>query len=451
MDHSPADRIERRRMTRRDFVWLAAAAGGAVILPPLLAGCATDPVTGRSTLVGLTEQQEVAIDREQSPHQFSADYGAVQDPALNAYVDGVVRRLAAQSHRPQMPYSARVVNANYVNAYTFPGGSMGATRGILLEVQNEDELAALLGHETGHVNARHAAEQAGRQMVAGLTLALGQVALAAGDSGALLPVADLIGQIGASALLSKYSRDNEREADALGMSYMTRAGYNPDGMVRLMEMLRAQQREQPGLIETMFSSHPMSEERHQSARSAAEGTYAGQRGRALQRERYMDSTARLRHLKPAIEQQQKGEQLAGRGKLDEADVHLTQALQLAPQDYTGLVAMGKLRIAQKRFAEADNYLERATAVYPAEAQAQQLAGLTKLALKKPEAALARFDACDRALPGNPNMLFFKGVAYENMQNRRAAADQYTRFLRTGVRNEQARYAYTRLQAWGLAK
>ena len=259
--HNPlGERLLRREMTRRDFMWLTgvATAGASV---PLLSGCAVDPVTGERTLVGLSEGQEVALDREQSPHQFSNDYGAADDARLNAYVTDVGNRLAEISHRPDMPYNYRVVNANYVNAYTFPGGSMATTRGIMLEMENEAELAGLLGHEIGHVNARHTAERAGRSMLAQAAVLGATVAASTSENlGKYAGYIQLGGSVGASALLSKYSRDNEREADALGMEYMTQSGYSPEGMVDLMDMLRSQHARQPNLLETMFSSHPMRDE-----------------------------------------------------------------------------------------------------------------------------------------------------------------------------------------------
>ena len=137
-------------LTRRQFMWLTgiAAAGAA-------AGCATNPVTGSTQFMTVSEEEEIQIDRQYSPMQFSDDYGPVQDTALNAYVNGIGRALAARTHRPNMPYSFRVVNATYINAYAFPGGSIACTRGILLKLDDEAELAALLGHEIGHVNARH--------------------------------------------------------------------------------------------------------------------------------------------------------------------------------------------------------------------------------------------------------------------------------------------------------
>jgi predicted Zn-dependent protease len=345
----------------------------------------------------------------------------------------------------------RVVNANYLNAYTFPGGTMAATRGILLELQNEDELAGLLGHEIGHVNARHTSQQMGQQLAAEATIAILAGAAAASRSTAgWAPVIALGGQVGASALLASYSRDNEREADALGLEYMSRAGYNADGMVGLMDVLRRQSKEKPGLIQTMFATHPMSDERYDTARREAAAKYAASRSARLKRERYMDSTARLRAIKPAVDAEQRGQMLLAKKSVGEAETQFVEALRVAPDDYTGLVLMARTQVAQKKYADAERYVDRAVSVYPSEGQALQLAGLVKLAQKRPDVAFQRFDAYDRVLPGNPATLFFKGVALENMQNRAGAAQHYQAYLRAGARGDTATYAAQRLRDWGVA-
>ena len=162
-----ARRLQRNTLSRRDTLWLFAVAAAA----PALQGCATSPVTGQRILVGMTEGMERDVDRAQSPHQFSADLGAVQDGAVNAYVSEIGQRLQAGVQRPNMPYSYRVLNANYVNAYTFPAGAMGITRGIMVQMGDEAELAALLGHELGHVNARHAAQRQGQALLVAVAAA----------------------------------------------------------------------------------------------------------------------------------------------------------------------------------------------------------------------------------------------------------------------------------------
>jgi len=237
--------------SRRHFLWLLSmsAAGAAV-------SCATSPVTGRTQFMLVSEEEEIQMDRQAAPFQFSTDYGQIQDQSLNNYIQQVGKSLAARTHRTQMPYSFRAVNANYVNAYAFPGGSIACTRGILLALDDEAELAALLGHELGHVNARHTAQQMSKgklsnAIVGGFSVVAGAVA-----GGGLGQMAGALGSLGAGALLARYSRDNEREADALGMEYMVKAGYSPKGMVGLMEMLQSLSKSKPSAIELMFSPTP---------------------------------------------------------------------------------------------------------------------------------------------------------------------------------------------------
>jgi predicted Zn-dependent protease len=437
-------------MTRRDILWLLGLSAVSVA-PSALGGCAAHPVTGQSTLMGLSESEEVDIDRQQAPHQFSNDYGAVQDARLNAYLAQVGGSLAGRSHRPQMPYSYRVVNANYVNAYTFPGGSMAATRGILLEMDNEAELAGLLGHELGHVNSRHTAQQAGRGMVANVLVAGASIATAAAGYQGGAAIVALGGMVGSSALLASYSRDDEREADGLGIDYMTRAQYSPEGMVGLMSMLQRQSKEKPSMLATMFSTHPMSDERYATAKREAESRSAIARGYPLQRERYMDMTAPLRRLQPAIQAEQRGEDQMRRKALPQAEEQLSGALRLAPGDYTGHVLMAKCLLAQKRNGDAQSYLDKAKAIYPTEGQALHLSGLNKLALRQPAAALEEFDRYETALPGSPSTAFLKGLAQESMQNRTAAAREYQRYLRAAPQGDQANYSSQRLRAWGYLK
>jgi beta-barrel assembly-enhancing protease len=160
----PADRV----LTRRQFLRLFAMVSAAGLFQGY--GCAKDPVTGKSQLMMLSQDQEIAIDRQQSPFQFSSDFGITRDLALNQYINQVGKDLVPHVHRPDMPYNFQCVNATYINAYAFPGGSIAVTRGILLSLDNEAELAALLGHELGHVNARHTAEQVSKSQLSSLVV-----------------------------------------------------------------------------------------------------------------------------------------------------------------------------------------------------------------------------------------------------------------------------------------
>jgi beta-barrel assembly-enhancing protease len=439
-----AERVRRNRLTRRDAMWLFGAAAGA----SAVSGCARSPVSGERILVGMSEQQEREVDQQVAPHQFSQDMGAIQDEVVNRYVAGLGDRMDDRTHRPGMPYSYRVLNANYINAYTFPGGAMGVTRGIMTELGSEAELAALLGHEQGHVNARHAAQRQGQAMLA--QAAVATVAVAASDSRWGV-VGALATQVGASALLASYSRDNEREADALGQEYMVRAGYPANGMTELHGLLLREAREQPSLLETMFSSHPMSSERQATAQRLAETQYAASLSANPQRERFMDSTASLRRLKPTIDACKVGEAAMARKKLPEAQAAFEQAIARTPQDYPANLLMARVLQAQGRRGDALRYAETARTVYPREAQAPKLIGALQLENRNPAAAFQAFDAFDKLLPGDPGVLFLKGVSLEGMGQERRAAEHFAAFVRAGGEGKPAEYSVSRLKAWGYVK
>ena len=432
-------------LTRREFLWVSSISAAGLMI-----GCATNPVTGKSQLMLISEEQEIEIDRQHSPHQFSSDYGQLQDKLLNNYVHETGKKMAAMTHRAHMPYSFRGVNATYVNAYAFPGGSIAATRGILLALDNEAELAALLGHELGHVNARHTAEQMSKGV---LTNALvGGVAIAAGtQSSALGQLTSQLGMVGAGALLASYSRGNEREADALGLEYMVKSGYGATGFVGLMDMLLGMSKHKPSAIELMFATHPMSDERYQTAVTAVNKKYASKQGLPLYRDRYMDHTANLRAIQGAIEAMQKGESKMANGKLDEAESLFKAALKKAPTDYAGLVMMSKCQLAQKKYDDAKRFAEKAKKVNPNEAQAHMIAGFVKIHEKKFDSAYKDFANYDKLLPGNPNILFFKGLSLEGMNRIEASANDYYRYLQIVNQGEKAKYAYQRLVKWGYIK
>jgi len=445
MHEKPFQIIEKSRLTRRDFLWLMSMSAAGYMV-----GCATNPVTGKSQLMLISEEQEIQIDRQNSPHQFSADFGPVQDERLNNYIDRTGKAMGAKTHRPNFPYSFRAVNATYVNAYAFPGGSIAVTRGILLAIDNEAELSALLGHELGHVNARHTAQQMSKGM---LTQAVvGGVSVLAGTQGAALgSMASQLGAIGAGALLASYSRDNEREADALGMAYMVEVGYSPKGMVGLMEVLQSLSKHQPSAIELMFATHPMSEERYQTAVQTANSKYKSDLNRPLYRDRYLDNTARLRAQKGAIEELQKGQKEMGKKNFTQAETHFRRALKKAPNDYVGLVMMSADKMLQKNWVVGAQYAEMAQKAYPQEAQAYHLSGFAKIQLKNYEGAYEEFKTYERVLPGNPNTIFFRGYAQEGMKRIPEAANEYRRYLQTVQQGKYAQHAYLRLREWGYVR
>lgn len=254
-----AERLHRLGLARR---CLARAAVSCLLLATLT-GCATNPVTGRREFVLMSESQEIAMGQSYAP-QIASSMGLYDDEELTAYVESVGMPMARSSERPELPWQFRVVDDGAVNAFAVPGGFIYVTRGILAHMGSEAELASVLGHEIGHVTARHSVNQLSKQQLAGLGLGLGAIAL--GDqAGALLPAASA----GMQLFFLKYGRDHERQSDQLGLRYMTRAGYEPDEMVSMFRTLSRSSRAAGGSrIPEWLSTHPSPENREQRTAEA---------------------------------------------------------------------------------------------------------------------------------------------------------------------------------------
>ncbi len=444
--HEKISAIDPRGMTRRKFLYLSSMATAG-----LISGCAVNPVTGKNQLMLVSEEDEIQIDRQYAPIQLSSDYGNVQDASLSDYVQRTGLGMASQTHRPGMPFSFHAVNAAYINAYAFPGGTIAITRGILLKLESEAELAALIGHELGHVNARHTAQQLSKStltqaVIGGISVVAGQ-ALGQGYG----QIASQLGMVSAGALLASYSRDNEREADELGLSYSVQSGYGPDGFVELMEMLQSLSKSRPSSIELMFATHPMSEERYQTALESVQDNYQDDRNKPIYRERYMDNTFRLRRIGPAIEAIQEGEKGLLNKDYAEAEARFRKALKIAPDDYAALVMLAKCEFVQEKYAEAQALTSQAKAVYPTEAQAWHISGMSNLKTRRYEAAYADFQRYDDLLPGSAQTVFFQGYAKEGMGDRKEAAGHYYQYLEAVREGPYAQHAYRRLQEWGYVR
>ncbi|MEM9291751.1 MAG: M48 family metalloprotease [Acidobacteriota bacterium] len=205
-----------------------------ILLLPLLTstvGCATNPATGRSQVMLLSEEQERALG-EQAKTEMLALYGEYDDPELQDYVRALGHDLAAKSERPDLAWEFYLLDDPLVNAFALPGGYVFITRGILSHLDNEAELAAILGHEVGHVVARHSANQISKQQLYSAGLLIGTLMLDPEDRawGALASA-------GLQVAFLQFSRDDEREADLLGLRYIEKVGYDPRPMPDVFETL----------------------------------------------------------------------------------------------------------------------------------------------------------------------------------------------------------------------
>jgi predicted Zn-dependent protease len=236
---------------------------GVVVLVAGLSACAVNPVTGKRSLSLMSESQEIQLGTESDP-QIVAEYGLYDDPKVAAYVDEIGQKMAKLSHRPDLKWTFRVLDSPVMNAFALPGGYCYITRGILAHMNTEAELAVVMGHEIGHVTARHGADQYTRQQIAGIGLGVGSL------------LSQTIAAYGGAAqealgmMFLKYGRDDESQSDELGVEYSMKAGYDADQGVRFFEVLDRQQKEsgEEALPEWM-STHPAPEGRVTRTRELA--------------------------------------------------------------------------------------------------------------------------------------------------------------------------------------
>ncbi|HYA49299.1 MAG TPA: M48 family metallopeptidase, partial [Burkholderiales bacterium] len=225
------------------------------LLAALAAACAVNPVTGKHELSLYSEAQEIQMGK-QTDTEVAAQYGVYDDAALSKYVGSVGSALAAKSQRPSLPWRFTVLDSPVVNAFAVPGGSVYITRGILAMMNSEAELAAVLGHEIGHVNAKHSVHRMSEQTLAQVGLVAGSVV-----SKEFAKYAGLA-SAGLQVLFLKYSRDDERQADSLGVTYARAASYNPADMAVTFAALQKMGDLQGGRsLPGFLSTHPLEAER----------------------------------------------------------------------------------------------------------------------------------------------------------------------------------------------
>jgi len=229
---------------------------GAILLIAWVVSCSAcvrNPATGERQLSLISHSQEMALG-EQATQEVADTIGYYDDDSLARYVRRVGMALAQTSERPNLPWTFEVVDDPTTNAFALPGGHIFVTRGLLAHLENEAQLATVLGHEIGHVTAEHSLNQMSKQQLASVGIGLG--GLVSGSVAAL-------GQKGLSLLMLKFSRDDERQADTLGVRYALRAGYDPREMPKVFAVLeRVSKRESHGkTLPTWLETHPDPEER----------------------------------------------------------------------------------------------------------------------------------------------------------------------------------------------
>lgn len=422
------------------------------VLLTFIGGCAKNPVTGQQELSFMSEEREISTGKQYYPLMTQMNDAELQDPKLQAYVQTIGEQLASVSHRPKLPYQFNVVNSSTANAYALPGGFISVTRGLLLEMESENELAGVIGHEIAHATARHAARGEVRSILTNVLLTAGQIYLQSeGISNAGL-YSDL-GQIGAGAILASYSRDQERQSDRLGIQYMTKAGYNPQGMVELQQILLEQRKQNPGMFEQLFASHPLSEERIKNSQTLIDeldiSTDTGVPGPP---ELFQNRVANpWLPRKPAYEQMDSGVKQLQDDHPKKAEENFRQAIEIYPDEALFHTWLGRSLDEQKKHDAARKAFDQSINLHGDVFRIRLYSGINYLELDEHQKSLDDLDKANELIPDHPLVDYYRGRNREEMGNRSKAAEHYTAYLNKVNEGPRAQYAYRRLQEWGYVE
>jgi len=380
-----------------------------------MAGCSVNPVTGEKQLSLISESQELAIGAEQYvPTQQTQGGRFYIDPELNLYVRDVGRKLAQVSDRPDLPYEFVVLNNSVPNAWALPGGKIAVNRGLLTKLDDEAQLASVLGHEVVHAAARHSVQRIQQAQL--ISLGVAGLGFAVSDNewaGLVMGGAAL----GAQLALAQYSQADELESDHYGINYMKKAGYDPQAAVELQELfLELSEGRDQGFIQGLFATHPPSARRVAENRELVSKIGAGgYRGADV----YQRKLARLRELQPAYDAHDEALELASNNEYDAALGKINEAIRILPREAMFYSLRGRIYQQQKKPAQAEADFDKAVSLYPEMFEYQLRNGLNALALNKVEKARNHLTRANEVVPTSIGYLRMGDVAVK--QNRRDEA------------------------------
>ncbi|MFZ3064859.1 MAG: M48 family metalloprotease [Nitrospirota bacterium] len=420
-----------------------------VFLMIFISACAKNPVTGERELVLISEEDELSIGVKNYPITTQMNNGLFKDDELQAYVNAVGKRLGAESHRPNLPYEFNVVNASELNAFALPGGKISITRGLLINLENEDQLAGILGHEIGHATARHSAKHISRTVLTQAVLVSIEAVLAAKDI-KNRELYSLGSTFAATLMLMKYSRDQERQSDHLGLDYINKAGYNPTGLKQSMEILQKAHKKEPSKLENLFMTHPLTTERIDAISKELNTTYKDTVIRELKADEFSRKTAHLKNLKNAYAHYDKGDEAMGKKDYKAAEGEYNKAIWLHKDAifYSGL-AFALLK--QDKTGDAKTAIDASIKIEPNLFGSRFLSGLINYKSEKYQASLVHMLAADKLIPDVPQVKLYIARCYERLNNKEKSAEYYKETLKLDPNGEAGKEAREKLIKWGVIK
>lgn len=456
----------------------------------LLGGCAANPVTGQQELMLISEDQEIRMGNQFYPNALwigEGGGGEYKDERLRPYLSDIVSRIHQVSHRPQLPITFAIQNSSVPNAWAIPG-HIAITRGLLASLDTEGEFVFVMGHEIGHISARHAARQQTYRLLVQLGLVVGGLAL--GDK-EYAPAVLGLGVLGGGLLLRKYSRGDELEADRLGVLYLSRTGYDLRNAVSAHRNLQqasndylrslGKEPKEKNFFEELLATHPRTQTRIEEIQLlTAQTPQAAIRGDGINRQPFHKAIAEIKRVNrvyqeyydPAVRAYQKNNLKEAVHLLNQAislndrqppfhtlngliqmksqnfskaEQNFNRALALDRDYQPALKGLGLLHFQQKNYAQGIGYLQQGLKLFPNDVVIHQFLGLGYFVLKSYREAIPHLKVFAEASPTNPVVHGILGLCYEVGGDRGAAYQQYHLQLKVSPDSDLGRQAYSRIE------
>ena len=454
-----------------------------------LPGCAVNPVTGEKELMFVSEGQEIEMGRRLYPNALWAAEGGggeFRDERLKGYLKDIILKIHGVSHRPDLPVDFSVQNSSVPNAWAIPG-HVTITRGLLSGLANEAEFAFVMGHEMGHVSARHSAKQMTYGMLQQAGLAAAGIALRSKNySDAALTA----GAIGSTLVLLKYSRADELQADNLGMLYMTRLGYDPKNAISAHRNLEraandylksiGKESSEGGFFTELLSTHPRTSVRIEELEKMKDSLGpVAIKGDGTDRERFQEMAAGLKNRDRvyreyydravrAFQKDRLGEAkdlatraieadktqppfyaLKGFISLEEKNFkdaagYFNSALDIDRGYQPALRGMGALNYMRANYHEGVRYLNEALGLFPEDPSSHYFLGMSYYRTRGYRDAIPHLDLFAGAQPRHPEVHGVLGICYEGTGDIRSAYNEYLLQIKVEQYNDMGRHARERV-------
>jgi predicted Zn-dependent protease len=456
----------------------------------LLLSCAVNPVTGEKEFMLVTEDGEISFGRELYPNILWGEEGGggiFRDRELEGYLGGIIKRIHSVSHRPSLPVDFVIQNSSVPNAWAIPG-HVSITRGLLVNIENESQFAFVMGHEMGHVSARHSA----KKMSVGLLQQLGIVVASAfiKEGKAEQELLLGLGVIGSSLLILKYDRGQELQADRLGVLYMARTGYDPNEAVTAHKNLdkaikdylaRLGKSREESILGDLLSTHPRTQIRLDEVKAMIQNLEPYKiQGDGKFASPFAKNTAKIKETQKAYIKYDNATRAFRENNIRKAEDNISEALRMNQEQAPFWSFSGLIKLKQSRYDEAEKdfkvalqkdseyqpayhglglryyllndqrsalgYFEKSLKLYPGHPGSNYYAGVIYYKFRNYKKAIDHLDNFEDVSPKHPDVHGYLGLSYEAIRDIEDAVNEYRAQIKVEPNNEMGRIARTRLKA-----